>query len=350
MSDIPQHPLREDLAKFSPNGLRTFVWNELDNPPIELFEGIEKFRQDLIKEGKEHEFRLYYREYTEKGLKCFEFKNPYRSGHLKLKKNRAGKSLNCGNFHPYRKDWVFEVNDSDYILMRAEIPLNHLWNKQGNHDNRSGAVFYAELIIRLMYSNYGKKNWDKNEVSDERLISQWLFCCAGYDEEHLIIYYLKPIMFEVDRMYLFESVLLSGRAKWKSDFLSRETEIAKLRTEIMGFPISERQYSYYANAFEFAIQVPCVLEDFEEDNIFESVSDLMRTGLLLGDKSIKYFKKLIDSKKKRLEKYNADKKVVDKKAFDELFDKLKAKWTNIIKHEKKITDFKYNPNDYDQTH
>jgi len=304
MSQIEQHPLREDLSKFSPNGLRTFKWNELDNPPIELFEGIEKFRQELIANGKEHQFGLYYKEYVQNGLKCYEFKNPYRSGYLKFKKNTASKSLNCGNFHPYRKDWVFEVNHCDYILMRAEIPLNHLCNKQGNHDNRSGAVFYAELIIRLMYSNLGKKYWDKNEVIDDRLISQWLFCCAGYDEEHLIIYYLKPVMFEVDRMWMFESTLLSGRAKWKTHFLSRETEIAKRRSEIMNFPISERTYSCYANAFEFAFQVPCVLEDFEKEDIIESVNDLIRTGLLLGDESIKYFKKLIDTKKRKMSKYN----------------------------------------------
>lgn len=301
MSDIEQHPLREDLAKFSQDGLRTFKWNELDKPSPELFKGIGDWIAELMKENKFDiaKLKLYYHEYKNQyGIRCFEFRNPYRSGELKLKKNKLSKSLNCGVEHKYRVDWTWTINNKTYILMRAEIPLNHLWNIKDGKMNRSGSVFYAGLITRLMYSTYPKDKWDETTFNDKNLISEWIYVGGGHTEEHLIIYYLKEVNFEVERMHLFEPVLTSKQQSWKEYFLERESEIARIRTEVMGFPMDKRIYSYYANAFEFAFQVPDIIDYIEEDDRILSVEHLLNTGLSLGKEGLKQKSKLRDSKRK----------------------------------------------------
>jgi hypothetical protein len=217
--------------------------------------------------------------------------------------NILSKSLNCGVYVPYRKEWAWVINGNDYILMRAEIPLHHLCAYEEGALNRWGAEFYANMIIEMMFSNLRSKQIRHCVIEDDLLISEWFFCQAAITEEHLVIYYFKQVMFEVDRMYNYEGLLKSDRDDWKKYFLEREFFISYLRSQVMEFGMSERIYSYYANAFEFAFQVPDIIDDVKEEDWLYSNSDLMKRGLLLGDKSLSYTKKLLNHRKFKIDKH-----------------------------------------------
>jgi hypothetical protein len=337
MSDIAQHPLREDLSKFSPDGLRTFMWNELDKPPIELLQMVERLRTD-----DPEKFELYFSVIRdEMGLLTYRLRNPFRSGVLKFKKNHCSNPL-ASVFKQYNKDWVYTINGFDNILMRAEIPLAHL--------DKVGSKYYANIFVKLMSCDYPEKYWSETFKTDTSLVSEWLFCTAGIVGEFLIVYYLKPALWEIDRQYLFEGFLRIGNKDWKEDFLNREKHISHIRSVLNNFTISERQYAGFANAFEFAFQVENFIDDISTGDRFNSVEQLVKYGLKLSiSQSCNYVDKLL-SHRHTLKIMTKDENSFSEKyknMIEILIEKEKAKWTDIIVHDKKQTQFNYNTNDYE---
>jgi hypothetical protein len=337
MSDIAQHPLREDLSKFSPDGLRTFMWNELDKPPIELLQMVERLRTD-----DPEKFELYFSVIRdEMGLLTYRLRNPFRSGVLKFKKNHCSNPL-ASVFKQYNKDWVYTINGFDNILMRAEIPLAHL--------DKVGSKYYANIFVKLMSCDYPEKYWSETFKTDTSLVSEWLFCTAGIVGEFLIVYYLKPALWEIDRQYLFEGALISGNKKWKEDFLNREKHIHEIRSVVHNFPIGERVYSYFANAFEFAFQVENFIDDISTGDKFNSVEQLVKYGLKLSvSQSIKYTDELLLKRHKLTMRMKKDNSFTDKyrKMLEELESKMDKKYMDKLKHGRKPTDFNYDINDYE---
>ena len=66
----------------------------------------------------------------------------------------------------------------------------------------------------------------------------------------------------------------------------------------MDFPMQQRIYTYYGNAFEFAFQVPCIIDEIKNEDLIISIQQLLNIGLLLGEHTQKYAKKFREKMKK----------------------------------------------------
>jgi hypothetical protein len=142
------------------------------------------------------------------------------------------------------------INGGANMLMRVDIPLEHLETKEG-------AKFYSTLIANTMYSDF-------ESGMTETHLSPFHFVMAMLSLKNLHIYYYKNEYWET-MQYLYLEYYAKNPA-WGEYFLKREqdnfpqqllingstTYRTKSHEGIMLQPI---EYTYYNHAFEFARQV-----------------------------------------------------------------------------------------------
>jgi len=199
------------------------------------------------------------------------------------------------------------INGGSNMLMRADIPLEHLETKEG-------AKFYSELICNLMYSNF-KHGTTKTQLSP------FHFVMAMLSPENLHLYYYKDEYWET-MQYLFPSYYAKN-PEWGKYFLGREQknfpkqllingETSWRNKSHEGIMLQPIIYTFYNHAFEFARQVRWSPEyhnwqgvnKFENDKtlgyqcfeFYETIEELLQVFNVLGMNGMR-MKQMIDKKR-----------------------------------------------------
>ena len=208
---------------------------------------------------------------------------------------------------PCWKQGCVSINGGVNVLMRADIPLEHLETKEG-------AKFYSELICNLMYSNY-------QQGTTKTHPSPFHFVMAMLSPENLHIYYYKDEYWET-MQYLFRHYYAKN-PEWAKYFLQREQK--NFPTQLLihnktswgldtlmpsfrphyskvgqppyslrkksheGIMLQPIQYTFYNHAFEFARQVRWLPQyhDWQGVNKFEN-------DKTLGYQCFEFYEKLDD--------------------------------------------------------
>ena len=176
------------------------------------------------------------------------------------------------------------INGGVNMLMRADIPMEHLETKEG-------AKFYSGLIADMMYSNF-------QHGTTKTHLSPFHFVMAMLSPENLHLYYYKDEYWET-MQYLFPSYY-ANNTEWGDYFLQREQknfpkqllingETSWRNKSHEGIMLQPITYTFYNHAFEFARQVRWSPEyhDWQGVNKFEN-------DKTLGYQCFEFYEKLAD--------------------------------------------------------
>ena len=208
---------------------------------------------------------------------------------------------------PCWKEGCVLINGCVNVLMRADIPLEHLETKEG-------ANFYSTLIANTMYSNF------ESGMSRTHL-SPFHFVMAMLSPKNLHIYYYKNEYWET-MQYLFgeyyaknpawgeyflkreqdnfpQQLLINGKTSWRLHNLiprlrprksvSIKPPYSLRRKSHEGIMLQPLQYTFYNHAFEFARQVRWTTDYHNWDGVNAFEND--RT---LGYECFEFYEKLPD--------------------------------------------------------
>lgn len=201
------------------------------------------------------------------------------------------------------------INNGVNMLMRADIPLEHLETKQG-------AKFYSELITCMMYSNF------KSGLTQTHP-SPFHFVMGMLSPKNLHLYYYKDEYWET-MQYLYAEYY-ANNPEWGKYFLEREQknfpqqllingETSWRNKSHEGIMLQPIVYTFYNHAFEFARQVRWSPEyhnwdgvnNFENDKtlgyecfeFYETLDELIGMFRALGINGMK-MKKSMDEKRNK---------------------------------------------------
>ena len=201
------------------------------------------------------------------------------------------------------------INGGANMLMRADIPMEHL-------DTDEGAKFYSTLISEMMFSGF------KSGITQTDL-SPFHFVMAMMSPEGLHIYYYKDEYFET-MQYLY-TAYYAKNPEWGKYLLAREKKNFPQQLLINGstsyrqkshegIMLQPIEYTFYNHAFEFGRQVRWSPEyhnwdginAFENDKslayncfqFYESLEELLSVFDVLGIKGIR-LKNRIDQKRNK---------------------------------------------------